>query len=292
MIIQEPIFIIGSGRSGTTLFYNILAGHRDLAWFSNYTDRYPNKPWFAKFNALYKNITLSKKYRTWSLFPKPSEGFNIWNYFHPLSDIEDAGASSPLYEDDIKDTNIPLMKKIISKHIEYSNATRFLNKNTRNTRRSRYLKEIFHDCIFIHMIRDGRAVINSLLNVQWWNDLPLWYRNDFKTPSQLIKEGYNEILLAAKMWKNNVNRLLEDKKKIPKNQYHELRYEEFINDPHTCLKNILSFCNLKYYEDYEKFINSFNIINMDYKWKNEFTNDQIEMIEDEIGSLLKKLKYL
>ena len=28
------IFIIGSGRSGTTLLYNLLATHSDVAWFS------------------------------------------------------------------------------------------------------------------------------------------------------------------------------------------------------------------------------------------------------------------
>jgi len=289
--IQQPIFIVGSGRSGTTLFYNILAGHKDLTWFSNYTNYFPKQLWLSKLNYLYKNIKLAKEFRNRSIFPKPSEGFNLWNFFHPVGKLEARGAARPLYESDVKEANISLMKDTIVKHMQHSECSRFINKNIRNTRRSRYLYKIFPDGLFIHMIRDGRAVSNSLLNVNWWRDLPLWYREDKKTPAQLIIEGENEILLAAKMWKNEIQTMFRDSNKIPKHQFFEVKYEELIKNPILTLKNVLNFCNLEYSERFEKYIDSFNIESMDYKWKKNFTENQISLIESELNSLLKQLGY-
>jgi glycosyltransferase involved in cell wall biosynthesis len=210
--IRQPIFIVGCGRSGSTLLYNLMAGHKDLTWFSNYTDKYPNQPWISKFNYLFKDPTISKNFRDNQLFPFiiPSEAHDLWNLFHPL----EQGGDPPLFESDVKDANVVLMKKTILNHLKYSKCRRFVNKNTRNTHRSLYPYKIFPDALFIHIIRDGRAVTNSLLNVDFWRNLHLWYRDDFKTPTQLIQEGENEILLAAKLWKFEVQRMLLHSKKI------------------------------------------------------------------------------
>lgn len=293
MIIRQAIFILGCGRSGTTLLYYLLAGHKDLAWFSNYTDKFPNQPWLSILNHLFKIPTISKHFRENQLFPFiiPSEGYNLWNLFHPIGPRARAGAARPLFESDIKDTNIDLMKKTILKHLKYSKCNRFINKNTRNTRRSRYLFKIFPDALFIHVIRDGRAVTNSLLNVGFWNNLHLWYRDDFKTPAQLIQEGENEVLLAAKLWKFEVHKMLLDSNKIPKGQYLEVRYENLTKEPISILKNILLFCNLDYSKNFEKHIKSFNIINRNYKWKKNLSKNQIQIVEKELNNLLKVLGY-
>ena len=39
--IDRPVFVIGTGRSGTTLFHEPMAYHPQLAWFSNWSRRYP-----------------------------------------------------------------------------------------------------------------------------------------------------------------------------------------------------------------------------------------------------------
>jgi len=291
--IRQPIFIVGAGRSGTTLLYNLIAGHKDLAWFSNYTDKFPNQLWLSTFNFLFKIPAISKKLRDNHIFPFviPSEGYNLWNLFHPIHQHEREGAARPLLGSDIKDVNIVLIKHMILKYLKYSKCTRFVNKNTRNTRRSLYLYKIFPDALFIHIIRDGRAVTNSLLNVAFWRNLNLWYRDDYKTPAQLIHEGENEALLAAKLWKFEVQRILLDSKKIPKNQYYEVRYEDLTKNPFSILKDILLFCNLHYYKNYEKHIKSFNIINKSYQWEENLTKKQIQQVEKEIKNLLGKLEY-
>ena len=39
--IHKQIFIVGSPRSGTSIFYRTMAKHPDLAWISNITKKFP-----------------------------------------------------------------------------------------------------------------------------------------------------------------------------------------------------------------------------------------------------------
>ena len=43
-MIARPVFILGTGRSGTTLFLNVLAFHPDFTWFSTFSKRFPDHP--------------------------------------------------------------------------------------------------------------------------------------------------------------------------------------------------------------------------------------------------------
>ena len=52
MKIKKPIFIIGSGRSGTTILYRLLCLHPDLCWFSNYSNRFPYLPVLSSIQRL------------------------------------------------------------------------------------------------------------------------------------------------------------------------------------------------------------------------------------------------
>ena len=291
MEILNPIFIIGSGRSGTTILYDLLAGHKELGWFSSYTNKYPQKPELAKLNSLYKIVEISRKYRKTKYFPNPHEGHDIWDYFHPINEGKDKGASPPFDESDVENANIGLMKNTIIKHLLSSGTSRFINKNTRNTRRMLYLYTIFPDCKFIHIIRDGRANINSIINVDWWENLEPWFENEGKTISQLIKEGKNELILGARCWKQEVSRALNDSKKIRRNQYLDIRYEDLTNNPNATIEQILNFSDLDFSNHFRKHVNSFSIKNMNYKYKNNFTKSELDLIENETGDLLRDLKY-
>ena len=37
----KTIFMIGTGRNGSTLISDVLATHPDLTWVSNYQDKFP-----------------------------------------------------------------------------------------------------------------------------------------------------------------------------------------------------------------------------------------------------------
>ena len=42
--LKLPVFIVGCGRSGTTIVYELLCEHPDFAWFSSYAERWPAFP--------------------------------------------------------------------------------------------------------------------------------------------------------------------------------------------------------------------------------------------------------
>jgi len=89
MEIYKPIFIIGVPRSGTTLLYNIMSNHSELAWFSQndisnlYTDD------FLRFYKLRKRLfdirNLPSKHRLIPnydvIFDIPIEFSSFWNHF-------------------------------------------------------------------------------------------------------------------------------------------------------------------------------------------------------------------
>jgi hypothetical protein len=285
--IQHPIFIIGSARSGTTIFYRLLAGHTGLGWFSSYVQVHENCRWLASLSRLYKVPFLVKRYQNERWLPKPIEGHKLWDIFHP---VENSLGGPPLIEQDVAAADVDGMKCYIADVLRFSGCSRFLNKNTRNTRRSRYLHAIFPDALFIHIIRDGRAVTNSFLNIDWWPTLSIWWA-DGKTPTQLEREGVDRVLTAARMWKSAVTRVLQDKEYLPPEQYMEIRYEKLMQDPTAEMKRVLDFCGLAWTSRFQAHIRAFDIESMNFKWTDRFTPGQVAAVEKEIGPLMNQLGY-
>jgi hypothetical protein len=264
--LDRPIFIVGPGRSGTTIFYYLLCGHQDLGWFyESWLSRRINnlslRSFFACLNVVYQIGPISRKYRKRAWFPKPSEVYELWDAFHP---VENGAASPPFIEEHAASANAALMSSVMRRHLLYSGTSRFINKNTRNSRRMRYLHTLFPDALFIHIIRDGRGVTNSLLNVRFWPSMSLWWYHG-RTPAELERQGENPVLLAARHWKTGMERVLGDKKVVPKPQYLEIRYENLMARPKATMEKVLDFCDLPWTIQFENHLNSFELKSKNYK---------------------------
>lgn len=161
--IDRPIFIVGCQRSGTTIFYRLLSSHPNLAWFSNFTDRFPGFPLLAMFSNLFplrqtKFILMPMRV----MIPKPREGVRIFGMCISVT-------KRSLSTNDVIPEDATRLINQITAHLRHHGRPRFLNKNITNAQRIGYLNAIFPEAIFLHMIRDPRANAASLLN---W-DLPL-----------------------------------------------------------------------------------------------------------------------
>ncbi len=285
-LIHKPIFIIGCGRSGTTIFNDILCSHKDLAWFSNYSNRYyPIFPFIASscaFNSLPGFRQLLRHRR-----PRPSEGYNLWNWCHP---VPNSPSDPPLTEIDITQRAYSKCRRIVADHLRFSGKKRFVNKNTRNTRRIRYLNKIFPDARFVHVIRDGRAVVASLLNVYFWKDLQLWYEGYQKRDKPRVNRK-NDIERAARLWVEEVNIARDARDHLLAAQYREIRYEDFVNDPVSTMQKTCVFLELEWTPEIQQHITEVNIRNLNHRYRDRLTKSQIRVLNEMLQPVFNDLGY-
>ena len=286
MKIDKPIFIVGSGRSGTTILYNLISIHPSVCWFSNYSDKYANVylvpalhrildlPWLGNS---FKQKILHKK----ELVVKPREGDNI---IHHHCGFKHSTKSTE------KDLDLHVEKQFkdyIKRHLFLTGKSRFLHKATANTQRLRLINAMFKDAFFIHLIRDGRAVANSLLKINWWKDTVIWWLGE--KVSDLEKNDKEPIELCALHWKKIVEEIRINRN-ILGNRYIEVRYEDLIKDVKKEITTLLHFCELSQSPSYFKLLPK-TLPNMNRKWVNDLNHNQKSAIDSTIKPFLTELGY-
>ncbi len=228
------VFIIGCGRSGTTLVYEALARHPESAWFSTWTDR-TLRPELAMFNAAFKRGAHSRR-----IGPRPSEGYRIWD---SVLDLPAGLASGILGRDDAGAHLLPGVRAAIDAHRRFGRGSLFVNKNTRNARRVLFLDALL-EARFVHVIRSPLDTIASLLEVGWWNDLPLWWL-DGASPRTLSQGPVDSARLAGELWSREVSAALDATRSLRADQHLEIRYEEFVRNPSAQLEMLFDWLGLR-----------------------------------------------
>ena len=157
--IKNPIIIIGTGRSGSTLLHNLLGEHENVAWLSPYiADKYREKPDYRKILMDLIDVPILGQFVKNKFSPGESYWFweeRVKGFMLPFRD---------LVADDVtpkqKETVNNAMSKILT-----NKRNRLLLKIT-GWSRIGFLNEIFSEPHFIHIVRDGRAVTNSLMRAR------------------------------------------------------------------------------------------------------------------------------
>jgi hypothetical protein len=232
----DSVFLLGCGRSGTTLAYNILASHESFAWISNWTDR-SGLAQLATFNDTFRRTRRGElRYRRG--MPQPSEGYRLWN--RALAVRLDSGV---LDESDVTADRTRRSRRLADQHRRHGHAEIFLNKNTRNARMVGLFGAVFPEARFVHVLRSPLDVVSSLLEVAWWQDLPLW-THDGATPRQLANGPEDEALLAAELWCRESSAAREAGRRLG-DRYLELRYEDLLQDPGGESRRLLAWCDVE-----------------------------------------------
>ena len=285
---EKPIFIIGSGRSGSTVFHEILCEHPNAYWLSNLSSVFPKSPFLNKMLMLTMDIPIinnSIKSRI-----KPSESWNFWkcytkSFVDPVRDI---------FGSDVTNKEKIQLKKALT---EFSTRrrNRFIGKIV-GWPRADYLHEIFKDAKFIHIIRDGRAVVNSIVHVDWWQGWKghqNWQRPTL-TEAQLEEwENYNKsfIALAAIEWKILISAHEKIKQSLNSDSLLEIKYEDLCSRPSNILKETIDFCELDWSKKIDKKLKRVNLNSANDKYKSDLTKVQIEILENILHKYLIKYDY-
>lgn len=296
-----PVFFIGVPRSGTTIVFEAFARHEEIGWLSNYTEKFPGLPFFNLLVPLCDNklfyLSSEKKQHNKVLLgnkilPKPAEAYSFWNRKTGIDFAKKYLTGE--FADEIHRNKVC---SSINRIIGYQRKHRFSTKIT-GPARIGYLRSIFPDAYFIHVIRDGRAVVNSLLNVKFWKqgkgDEEVWWDGGINE-QELIewrKKGADPAVLAAIQWKKIITLAREESSLIPESHYREIRYEEFIINPVKLIHSLYSWAGLKASSRFEKYISKKGKYeDMNKKYQQKFSPDVVSAITESMSPLLKDLNY-
>lgn len=237
----------------------------------------------ASLSNLYRSDKLRRRRPRW--LPIPAEGYPIWD---DITQLPEDRSIDPLTEEDLDPGAIHRFREHLHQHQRWQRKPRFINKNTRNTRRIRYLNRIAPEALFIHVIRDPRPTAASLLRVAWWKELPLWTRGG-STPDSL--QEVPDAQLAAELWRAEVERAITDKEALDESRYLEVRYEDLVREPLAVLKEIASFCRLEPSTTFRRSAATFVLTNQNEGFRSRLSDDEIRTVEQETCSVAAALGY-
>ncbi len=173
----------------------------------------------------------------------PGEGHLLWNLFHPEGGAGwDSQATPP-------EAIARGERRALSWMIrQVAGDRRYLDKTPRNSLQVPYLAALFPDARFVVLLRDGRAVVSSLLN--GWRDTsglfpgremgrPLavhgyrGHRWKFVAPPgwEEYATGHTLPEICAFQWLACTDALLEARGQIPADRWVETRYERLTESP-------------------------------------------------------------
>ena len=183
---KSPIFIIGCPRSGTTLLRVMLDSHPNI-----YCG--PETHLIPKLKIFYDS--LDENWDFLQSFGLTKEDFNkkiseIFSYF--------------------PEHNMKLKNKI-----------RWAEKTPEHLFFAEFIDQLFPQCKFINMIRDGRDVVTSFKK-RW---------------------GSKTIPYATKKWNKSMEKSYELRNTFDSNRYIEIKYENLVNNPEEITKKIMTFLN-------------------------------------------------
>ena len=204
---HPPFFIVGSGRSGTTLVQTLLDSHPHIAIppeshifyrFAEILHCYRDLGQPQNLTSLVRDILNDKKIKPWGLNITPDEFCSL------------------LEENSFRGILSLLFGLYASKH----GKIRWGEKTPRHVLYLNEIKQVFPEAKIIHLVRDGRDVACS------------YYRVYF---------GPKRIDKIAETWCQYLNAADGFKRKSRPEDFLEIKYEEIVEDPNRMIKTICDF---------------------------------------------------
>lgn len=255
---NDPVFIIGHWRSGTTHLHNILCQDPQMAYTSTYQSVFPdtlfNKAGRFLFEGFARllipgtrkgdNVTLGMElpqeeefalgaktplcfYYFW-MFPKKLKQFYLSSirFEHADKDILEA------WEQDYQ--------LLIKKALKNTGKERFLSKNPPNTGRVEQLLKLFPNARFIHIHRNPIEVYLSTRNFfhKMLPHLQLQKIDDRDLDNHIFE-----------LYKTIMHDYSAQKEMIPKGHLIEISFDALEKDPLSCIENIYQSISLSGYEE-------------------------------------------
>jgi LPS sulfotransferase NodH len=216
--ISRPTFIIGCGRSGTTILGTSLSKHRDVTYLNE-----PRHLWF-------------------SAFPET----DIWS-----SNANSRTGKLLLTEADVDSTKSRKLSRLFRLETIMSRRPVLLEKLPINSFRLEFIHHIFPDALFIHLFRNGLEVASSIEKEskkgKWfgadsykWNQLVDYARRKDET-SELPARCATYRDMGLLEWRLSTEAVVAFLRGRPDATFAELNYDEFVASPVEAVLQLQDF---------------------------------------------------
>lgn len=269
------LFVLGTGRCGSTLLAEILAAHPQIGWISALPD------------------PLGRVARRMRLEPRPSEAYALLRkevspmLVDPFRDLT-ASDAAPWLE--------RRLQRFFSRRAEEQSRPVFMHKFT-GWPRARLLATVFPEAKFVHVVRDGRSVANSLVQVHFWQGYkgaPGWTFGDLSEEERRGWEATNFSwpYLAGLEWNRLMSAFEASRDEIGPQRWVDVRYEELVARPMEETTAILRFTGLDRWTGLERRLAALRVSEgRTDAYRNELRPEDIAHLESAIAPTLKRWGY-
>lgn len=246
MSVSNPyVFVLGTGRCGSSLVQELVARHPDVAFVSNADDRLSGLNLKGKWNRNVYQAIPPRFTRKGRLRFAPSEGYRAL-----AREVSPVICDPPrdLLADDASPWLAARLRQFFDSRYESQNRQVLVHKFT-GWSRAGLLHEVFPSARFVHVYRDGRAVANSFVQMPWWSGHrgpEQWRWGPLSSEDKAVWEesGKSWPVLAGIEWRILMDSLAEAEDQIPPAQWLSVKYEDLITNPGRWLGRILDFARL------------------------------------------------
>ncbi|HFD80774.1 MAG TPA: sulfotransferase [Gammaproteobacteria bacterium] len=231
--VRHPVFIVGCGRSGTTILGSSLSRHPRIVYLNE-----PRRLWFAAY-------------------PEA----DIWT-----EKAAERGGRMVLTEADVDPAKSRVLHGLFHQVMVNNGGGLLVEKNPINNFRLSFIREIFPDARFVHIVRNGRAVARSIAR-KAGSAAGGWFGRDGYKWKQLVQcaeaqpetaglaaicsSDYEKGLLEWRLSVEAVRRFLC---RIPSAASCELSYDELVTSPVDTVNRVLRFIGMTEHAEVTGFV--------------------------------------
>lgn len=295
--VTRPVFVIGTGRCGLSPVMDLLTAHEALAWPSQYNRRFPDSPAVSMLSRLTDHRPFASRRLGWKL-PVHDEAYPFWqSMFNGFAEPD-----RDLYATDVTPFVADRMRCGVADIVRYQRKRRFTAEYS-GWSRIGFMREVFPDAQFVHVIRDGRAVVNSFLHVGWWRGYEGVHRWQFGLPTAeeqalLALHGDSFVARAGIHWRRLVRNIVTAAAALDPQTYRVVRYEDLVADPVSITLDTLTWAGLATDQpQLERRLEAVPIVDTNTStfripsWRENLSPDQIAMLDDMLGDDLRRFGY-
>ncbi|HZQ87049.1 MAG TPA: sulfotransferase [Acidimicrobiales bacterium] len=293
---ERPLFLVGAPRSGTSLLYKALCLHPEVAYISNWVNRFPSVPQLAWANRLAARLPAAQR-RVWfgggdaayvygrrrpaweRAFPMPVEGEP---FFRRAGVPETAEGSAPGDHDTLVAAFARLRQSAGGRVV--------VNKRIGNNRRIPLLAGAFPEARFVELVRDGRAVAASLRRVDWWPASRVWWRGDI-TAADAEAAGADPWELCAEAWVEEAAATRAGLASVAPERVLSTTYEQFVGAPDQVLDDVARFAGLDASDGWRRRRAFVRFPDRNQAWRSELPAAAVATIERVQGAALTTHGY-